>query len=56
MPVPSLYNLAQDALQKAFILRCEALLRDVEQVNSVPTPVEHNGDIMHVCKKQRLIM
>ena len=49
--VPSLYSLAQKALDEAYRLRCEYLLEDVYE--NMPTPVEQNGDLQ-VVKKRKL--
>ena len=47
--VLSLYELAQNALDEAFRLRCECLLEDVYE--NMPTPVEQNGKLQIVKRK-----
>ena len=49
--VLSLYELAQNALDEAFRLRCECLLEDVYE--NMPTPIEQNGTFQ-IVKKRKL--
>lgn len=48
--VPSLYELANKALDEAFRLRCEYLLS--YSVDNIPTPVEQNGRGQKVLKRK----
>tara|TARA_B100001989_G_scaffold253119_1_gene238182 strand:+ start:2671 stop:2898 length:228 start_codon:yes stop_codon:yes gene_type:complete len=49
--VLSLYELAQNALDEAYRLRCECLLESVYE--NIPTPIEQNGTFQMV-KKMKL--
>ena len=49
--VPTLYELAQAALDEAYKLRCESLLQDAFE--NIPTPIEQNGTFQMV-KKMKL--
>ena len=48
--VPTLYELATNALDKAFQLLCEYLLSTI--VGHIPTPVEQNGKEQTVLKRK----
>lgn len=50
--VPSLFELAENALQRAFILRCEYLLSQIHEMT--PSPFEQNGCLCKV-KRQKYV-
>lgn len=54
MVVPTLYDLAQEGLTRAFELRCLYLLNDVcESPVPIPTPIEHNRCLMRVLGRRK---
>lgn len=48
--VPTLYELAQAALDEAYRLRCESLLQDAFE--NIPTPIQQNGSLQKIIKKK----
>ena len=49
--VPTLYELAQAALDEAYKLRCESLLQDAFE--NIPTPIQQNGSFQKINKKRK---
>lgn len=48
--VPTLYELAQAALDEAYRLRCESLLQDAFE--NIPTPIQQNGSLQKIKKRK----
>ena len=44
--IPTLYELAQTALDEAYRLRCESLLQDAFE--NIPTPIQQNGSLQKI--------
>lgn len=51
--IPTLYELAQAALDEAYKLRCESLLQDAFE--NIPTPIQQNGSLQKIKKKRKHI-
>lgn len=49
---PTLYELAQVALDEAYRLRCESLLQDAFE--NIPTPIQQNGIFQKIKKKKHI--
>ena len=51
--IPTLYELAQAALDEAYRLRCESLLQDAFE--NIPTPIQQNGSLQKIKKRKYTI-